>query len=671
MESNLGGTQLGKYEIQAEIGRGGMGIVYKGYDPTLDRYVAVKVLAPHLVWEKEFVERFLREARAAARLKHAHIVTIHDVGQAAGWYYIVMEYLDRTLTDIIRQRGPLPPDEVLSILRPLADALDYAQRRGLVHRDIKPGNIMMDPAGQVTLTDFSIARAARETRLTATGTIMGTPEYMSPEQAKGETVDARSDQYGLAVVAYEMLSGKVPFEAESALALLHMIVYEPLPSIRQVNPDLPVAVEGVLKKALAKDPDDRYENTTTFVEALGQALAGEEVVKMPTLVMEPETVPDPTMAPTPEPSQAAAYVPIPEPEQTKVMPQVVQPAVAPTPEPDRAIVSEPAKVAPSDAQLAAPTRRRVPVWVWALGGLVVLALAVGGAIVLRKGDTTAVGRVEVVPTVGATSEGLNSVYFYGFNTTLEPFDDPLVRQAFVAALDRSALADLANTVIPEREYTPATTFTPSDILGLDLYDKVGPSYDPDYANELLEAAGYPRGEGLPEITLWYNETEDGVHKRIAEAVQAQWYAVFGIQVDLKTKAWDQYHDMVYNDPPQVWRIGWRADYVDPHNFLHDATCSSRNADFSEGEYSSMAEAIADAPNEATRRTRIAAFSNRACTTWSPSLFQWGNDEYTALLQVALQEPDEETRRNQYVQAERILCETDAVVIPLFHYHVNE
>jgi len=135
MNSDLIGTRLGKYEIQAEIGRGGMGAVYRGYDPALDRYVAVKVLAPHLVWEKEFVERFLREARAAARLKHAGIVTIHDVGQEGDWYYFIMEYLEgQTLTEVIRQRGPLSSDEALSILRPLAAALNYAHHRGLVHR---------------------------------------------------------------------------------------------------------------------------------------------------------------------------------------------------------------------------------------------------------------------------------------------------------------------------------------------------------------------------------------------------------------------------------------------------------------------------------------------------------------------------------------------------------
>ena len=267
--SNLVGTRLGKFQLQAEIGRGGMGAVYKGYDPQLDRFVAVKVLAPHLAWEQEFVERFLREARAVARLSHPSIVIIHDVGQEEGWYYYAMEYLEgQTLTEIIQERGPLSVGQTLSVLRPLAEALDYAHSQELVHRDIKPGNIIVGPDASATLTDFGIARAAHETRLTQTGSIVGTPEYMSPEQARGSGVDKCSDQYALAVVAYEMLAGHVPFQANSTPALLHKLVYEPPPSLRKARPDLPVAMERALGKALAKEPRERYESCVEFVSTL-------------------------------------------------------------------------------------------------------------------------------------------------------------------------------------------------------------------------------------------------------------------------------------------------------------------------------------------------------------------------------------------------------------------
>ena len=353
------GTRLGKYEIQAEIGRGGMGMVYKGYDPLLDRPVAIKVLAPHLVWEKGFVERFLREARAAARLKHPHIVTIYDVGHEGDWYYFVMEYLEgQTLAELIRQRGPLSPDEALLILRQLADALDYAHHHGLVHRDVKPGNIIIGPTGHVTLTDFGIARAAQETQLTGTGMVLGTPQYMSPEQVKGLTVDARSDQYSLAILAYEMLTGYVPFQAESTLALMYKIVHEPPPPLRQVRPDLPPAVEEVLAKALAKEPGNRYPTASSFVDALAQAfLRQKEAPVMAPPPVEPPTVVSPVPQPAPAPAYAIGGVP------------PAQPTPIPAYPKSRVPVSRPISA-----------RQRVPVWAWGLGGLALLALVVSMAL---------------------------------------------------------------------------------------------------------------------------------------------------------------------------------------------------------------------------------------------------------------------------------------------------
>jgi len=357
MNSDVVGTKLGKYDIQAEIGRGGMGAVYKGYDAMLDRPVAVKVLAPHLVWETEFVQRFLREARAAARLKHPNIVTIHDVGQDGDRYYFVMEYLEgQTLTEYIRQRGPMAVADVLRILRPLADALDYAHRRGLVHRDVKPANVIVGPGGCVTLTDFGIVRAAQETRLTATGTVVGTPEYMSPEQAKGLAVGSGSDQYSLAVVAYEMLAGQVPFEAESTLALLHKIAYDPPPPLRQARSGLPVEVEEVVVSGLAKEPGDRYGSVSEFVDALEQAYRGAGVgkaVARAEVAAPPGRIQTKVLEPVVEPARSAG----PPPVQPDVAARAVEPAAAPGP--------------------AAPSRRRVPVWTWAVGAVAIIALGVG------------------------------------------------------------------------------------------------------------------------------------------------------------------------------------------------------------------------------------------------------------------------------------------------------
>jgi branched-chain amino acid transport system substrate-binding protein len=381
MSDELVGSQLGKYEIRAEIGRGGMGTVYLGYDPLLDRRVAIKVLAPHLVWEQGFVERFLREARAAARLKHPSVVTIYDVGQEGSHYYFVMEYIEgQTLAQVIRQRGAMSPAEVTAILRPLADALDQAHRQGLVHRDIKPGNIMVGPAGQVMLTDFGIARAAQEVRLTTTGTLVGTPEYMSPEQARGEAVDSRTDQYSLGVVAYEMLSGKVPFGGTTPHGVLYKQIHEPLPPIRQERPDLPAGAQTVLQQGLAKEPGQRYATVTAFAEALGRALG---------------QAPGPAQGLAQGPAQAREGA-----EATADMPTVLvgaagggaaapattPPARQPVPPAQPTAVATAQGVAPAAGRAAGRRRSR---WVGVLAGLAVLvvaALAVGTIWLLGGGE---------------------------------------------------------------------------------------------------------------------------------------------------------------------------------------------------------------------------------------------------------------------------------------------
>ncbi len=425
---NLVGYRLGKYEIHAEIGRGGMGAVYKGYDPLLDRYLAVKVLAPHLVWEEEFVQRFLREARSAARLKHPNIVTIHDVGQQEGWYYFVMEYVEGiALNDFIQRHGALPVHDVLEVIAALASALDYAHGSGLIHRDIKPGNIIVGIGGEITLTDFGIARAAQERRMTSTGTILGTPEYMAPEQAKGEEANARSDLYSLAVVAYQMLSGAVPYKADSTLALLYKVVNEPLPPIRQVKPELPEAVEEVLQRALAKDPAVRYPNVTAFYEALREAF-GELPEDAPSLVqnVRPEDVAVVATPPAGEqaarseaemrqaPTRIEGATPAPE---RPVTPPPATPPPPTTPPPgeqelrsSETVVEDGASAAaapqaqPEPAVVEAPvesahqSRRRVPVWAWGvIGAIVLLGVIVGGGMATGAIGTTSTPTATLTP----------------------------------------------------------------------------------------------------------------------------------------------------------------------------------------------------------------------------------------------------------------------------------
>ena len=267
MEGVMKGT-FGNYEILEEIGAGGMAVVYKARQKLLGRIVALKVLHDHLAKDRVFVQRFLREARDAARLQHPNIVKVYDCGEERGRYYIAMEYLEgENLANMVKTRGALPLPQVISIAQQIASALDYAHREGIVHRDVKPSNIIISSDGRATLTDFSIAKATTDASLTATGLFVGTPAYVSPEQAKGAPVDHRADVYSLAIVCYEMLAGRPPFQGDT-IAVLHSHAYDTPPPMRSLNPSLPKELEGVIRRGLAKDPLKRYGSAGELARAL-------------------------------------------------------------------------------------------------------------------------------------------------------------------------------------------------------------------------------------------------------------------------------------------------------------------------------------------------------------------------------------------------------------------
>jgi serine/threonine protein kinase len=272
-EMNLVGKTLGKYQIVGEIGRGGMAVIYKAWQPSLGRYVALKVLSPFLQKDKDFIARFHREARAAAKLNHPNIVNILDAGEAEGINYIAMEYIDgESLRDILA-RGRLDATTAASIVAQIASALDYAHSQGVVHRDIKPSNILIDRRGRVVLTDFGIARAVGFSRLTQTGALVGTPEYMSPEQAEGLEIDHRTDIYSLGVVLYNMLTGRVPFEGTTPQAVLYGHVHKRPTPPSQLNPRISRDVEAVVLRALAKNKARRYQRAGELASALQAAVA--------------------------------------------------------------------------------------------------------------------------------------------------------------------------------------------------------------------------------------------------------------------------------------------------------------------------------------------------------------------------------------------------------------
>jgi serine/threonine protein kinase len=282
--------KLGKYKIIEEVGRGGFAAVYKAVDTTLDRTVALKVLAPHLLWDPTFVQRFQREAKVAANLDHANIVTIYEVGHIEGVYFIAMQFLEgRTLSQILEAEGPLPVSRVQGVIEQVASALDYAHARGFVHRDIKPSNVIVADDGRATLTDFGLVKAGEGTKLSTTGVVFGTPEYMSPEQAEGKVLDARSDVYSLGVVLYEMLAGRAPFVADTTPAVMYKHVHEP-PPLEELSSDLPQSVVAVVEKALAKKREARYQSVGEMAAALQQAVSEavvEEVKAPPELVLHP------------------------------------------------------------------------------------------------------------------------------------------------------------------------------------------------------------------------------------------------------------------------------------------------------------------------------------------------------------------------------------------------
>jgi eukaryotic-like serine/threonine-protein kinase len=250
----------GRYELTHLIARGGMAQVYRAMDRQLDRPVALKVLFPELSVDRTFVERFRREAQAAANLSHPNIVPVFDWGEDDGAYFIVMEYVDgRPLSAVLRDPERVPPRQIASIGAGVAAALAFAHRHGVVHRDVKPGNVLITPDGDVKVTDFGIARAVNtEESLTQTGAVMGTAAYFSPEQAEGKSVDARSDIYSLGVVLYEMAAGRPPFTGDSPVAVASKHVRDMPDLPRVVNPSVPPALEAVVMKAMAKDPADRY-----------------------------------------------------------------------------------------------------------------------------------------------------------------------------------------------------------------------------------------------------------------------------------------------------------------------------------------------------------------------------------------------------------------------------
>jgi serine/threonine protein kinase len=616
--NNLIGKTLGQYEIREKVGEGGMAYVFKAYHATLDRFVAIKILSPILSSEPGFTERFQREARAVARLNHPNILPVYDFGRQDNYNYIVMRYVEDSLTlnTLMQQKAPI--DELINYIIQVADALNYAHERGIIHRDVKPGNILIDGRWAL-LSDFGLVKdRTSSSELTHTGTGMGTPAYMSPEQARGIHVDQRTDIYSLGVILHKILTGAVPHDANTPLGIILKRTTEPVSPLRQTNPDISQSLDYVTLRALAREPDRRYSTAGQFAEALKKA-------KDDPLYQGDATDPsaidtDATIASGLRVSAEVTSAP----DSLPTTPSL--PTMPPLP--------------------TTPRSRNLSL---IIGGGVAAAVVIGvlifALLFLRRGDTGSASNGEVpsslpgtetipianlapaIPWLPFDENAVPGVECYSFNVNLPPFDNPLVRQAFASAVDREAIVRMSTDLLG-LELSPATTFTPPDVLGRDLYGQVGLPFDVDRARELLAQAGYPNGEGFPQVTLAYIST--GHLDPEVKAVAAMWRDHLGIEVELQPVDDEKaYTELLESDTIHIFRVGWIGDYVDPDNFLNT-----------------------------TFRLNI---------SWA---HHFNNSIFNDIVEQAEAKAANPALRQQlYIRAERILCEQEAAIIPLYHYHI--
>ena len=398
-QDELTGKVLGQFEILEEIGRGGMASVYRAKQQSMGRIVAVKVLPRNLMHDPTFYERFEREVEVISRLEHPHILPIYDYGQTDGMPYIAMRYLGGGSLEERLERGVLSPEELDKPVRQIAQALDHAHRQGIIHRDLKPGNIMLDEEGNAYLSDFGIARVLGSN---LTGSmIVGTPAYMSPEQANGLPVDGRTDIYSLGVMLFHLLTGQRPFQAETPMAVLLKHINEPMPSLADFRPGLPQTLNAVIAKSTAKDPGDRYSSAAEMAEAYSVAVRGH----------------------APEAEKATA-------PQMKAAP-VIPTVAAPTP-------TETAREAATDL-IAAPKRRKLPTVVKGVAVLLVVGV-VGVILASLIHQSRVASEAEAMPTPFRSASTVaydlhNDVYAIAYTISIPNEWIPPQEQQYIDASD--------------------------------------------------------------------------------------------------------------------------------------------------------------------------------------------------------------------------------------------
>ncbi len=376
-------THLGHYEIESEIGRGGMGVVYRAFEPALNRHVAIKELSPSLAHDPQLVERFLREARSMAALSDPHIIQIHYIGtdEATSQPFFAMEFVEgESLSAILKRDGKISVENTLKLLHQTAQGLATAHDAGVIHRDIKPGNLMLSERGQVKIADFGIALATKDVskKLTTTGEFVGTPGYLSPEVCLGKPIDQRSDIFSLGIVMFEMLSGHTPFSDESPLGLMLEVVKAEIPDIQSLNEEVDPQTAAILARMVAKEPEDRFQSCHDLVAALEAhplVVRGSTVkLARPVVALDAATV-----IGTPAPKSIPRQVTPPPVVRSGATPAASTPAVAIEP------VTRPGRDNSRPSVLERPESRRSGLWI-PLAAAAVLLLAVGGGAFAFRGQ---------------------------------------------------------------------------------------------------------------------------------------------------------------------------------------------------------------------------------------------------------------------------------------------
>ncbi len=495
------GETVGPYRILEQLGQGGMATVYKAYHATLDRYVAIKVLHQAFLEDENFKARFLREARLVARLEHPNIVPVYDFSEHAGQPYLVMKFIEGETLKARMARGPLSAQEALDIVESVGAALSYAHRQGVLHRDVKPSNVILGREGNIYLADFGLARIAASSATLTSDMIIGTPQYIAPEQAMGKKdLDERTDIYSFGVMLYEIAVGRVPFSADTPFAIIHDHIYSPLPLPREVNPNVPENLERVLLKALAKEREDRYATVAELVDAFRTAWVESGIPDHPeTLALAREALPPPPEAPT-------------------LKPDITPPAMPST------------AASSMDASQPAPAAQRP--WGWlsaailALLALWTLWSARGPAVVVEPGPTAAAMPMTMSAPMGdheAEEEGSAALReaqravqnnpndpwaYYRLAVVLWNEDAPLaaveqfVKAAEISGDDAETILTMAEDAAAMGMWAPAARlyYRATRILGVDtpvelwdaLYEAIYESAADDLAPVLLDWSNWSR-----------------------------------------------------------------------------------------------------------------------------------------------------------------------------------